>query len=409
MRREEIESASGGLIPLQYIESVGTAWINTGFTPNQNTRVVCEFMITVLPPEWAGGTSDATVVSIPFGSRYTWGNKMFLANIPANRSNARILSYGVNYEIYNDSSQVNVLFKLDANKNTWTIYKNNSIVATKYFSSSTFTCAFPLVLFNTFSHDTISGQTTDDILGPSTGQIRMYSCDIYDNGTQVRQYKPYLNAGEAGMLDEINNVWYGNSGTGNFLYEETQQGLIRLNYLESSGASANDYQYINTGVTTSNTEFEIGLKVLDNAGQGHCFFGGRVGATNNDMSLMWTPNDNINPLRFIYYSTVYYLPFQKNIFKTIKFKDGKLYIDDQLINNISRRSFGNPRNIYLFAMNSNGSAAWSPCAISYCKLWQNGTLVRDYLPYLNNGVPCMYDIVNNTFYYNQGNGQFLYN
>lgn len=218
MRREE-NILNGELTPLQYIESVGNAWINTGFTPNQDTRVVCEFMIAQLPPEWANGARDENVISVPFGSRYDFMTQSFTTYLPANSASARIISYGSNGQFVatQDSNQVNVRFKIDADKNVWKTYKNDSLVSTKNFSKYNFTCPYPMLLFNTLSYSTLSGEH-DTILGPSTGQIRMYLCDIYDNGTQVRQYRPYLNGGGAGMLDEINNVWYGNQGTGYFLY-----------------------------------------------------------------------------------------------------------------------------------------------------------------------------------------------
>ena len=45
--------------------------------------------------------------------------------------------------------------------------------------------------------------------------------------------------------------------------------------------------------------------------------------------------------------------------------------------------------------------------IYYCKIWQNGTLLR-YIPCVNpNGKPGFYDLVNNVFYGNVGTGTFF--
>ena len=42
------------------------------------------------------------------------------------------------------------------------------------------------------------------------------------------------------------------------------------------------------------------------------------------------------------------------------------------------------------------------------KIYDNDTLVRDFIPVLDdNGIPCMYDKVEDKFYYNMGTGQFI--
>lgn len=44
-----------------------------------------------------------------------------------------------------------------------------------------------------------------------------------------------------------------------------------------------------------------------------------------------------------------------------------------------------------------------------CKIYDNDVLIRDYIPVLDtNNVPCLYDKVSKTFFYNQGTGTFLY-
>lgn len=44
-----------------------------------------------------------------------------------------------------------------------------------------------------------------------------------------------------------------------------------------------------------------------------------------------------------------------------------------------------------------------------CKIYDNNTLVRDYIPVLDpDRIPCMYDKIEGKYYYNQGTGEFLY-
>lgn len=47
---------------------------------------------------------------------------------------------------------------------------------------------------------------------------RIYSCKIYSNSALIRQFVPCKNSsGEVGLYDEVNDVFYGNAGTGVFI------------------------------------------------------------------------------------------------------------------------------------------------------------------------------------------------
>lgn len=210
MRRESINTSS--LIPLQYIESTGTQWIDTGFKLNNNSRVVMDFMVTQYQ-------SNFTHAACPFGARVAWDNQMFLLNIPANRYYSIYLGYGNSDRSFSNYNILNSTCNIDANKNSWKLKVGGSS-HNNTFSSYTFQHTGNCHLFkcNYFGQAGLSIFDSDNHEIGEDSHIRIYSCDIYDNGTQVRKFRPYLNAGEAGMLDELNNVWYGNNGTGNFLY-----------------------------------------------------------------------------------------------------------------------------------------------------------------------------------------------
>lgn len=205
MKREHNLS---NLVPLQYLECTGTQWIDTGFKLNQNSRVVIDFKITKYQTSW----SDAAV---PFGARYAWANNQFIIFFPANRQSGVFRCYGnqsLSIEIYNIlNNQVHI----DANKSNWTITIHGNTY-TNTFNSQTFQNQGNCYLFKGNFYNEFSN--TNGIAVDDNSHKRIYSCDIYDNGIQVRKFRPYLNAGEPGMLDEINNVWYSNNGTGDFLY-----------------------------------------------------------------------------------------------------------------------------------------------------------------------------------------------
>ena len=74
------------------------------------------------------------------------------------------------------------------------------------FSDSSFTATGNLYLFS------VNGGGTYD-----NATMKLYSCQIYDNDTLVRDYVPCQKPdGTVGLWDDVNSVFYGNAGTGTF-------------------------------------------------------------------------------------------------------------------------------------------------------------------------------------------------
>lgn len=164
---------------LDFIETDGTAYIDTGFKPNQDTRVVCDAQVLGSGETGIAMATDAQyyytlyVKASVVGTRY--GNqdqKTFASNAPA--YNKRLI--------------------YDKNKNVTTVGGY-----TISHNAATFQLAYSLYLFARNN-----AGTTDWV-----GKVRLYSCQIYDNGTLVRDFIPAMNAsGEAGLYDLKNDVWY---------------------------------------------------------------------------------------------------------------------------------------------------------------------------------------------------------
>lgn len=92
---------------------------------------------------------------------------------------------------------------------------------------------------------------------------------------------------------------------------------------------------------------------------------------------------------------------------TLKFMGTTFYINGSQICSVSDQAFESPVTLYLFAVNTNGDAgAHTPMALRYCKIWDNGNLVRDYIPAVDNETAGLYDRVSGTF--NSGHGTFSY-
>lgn len=178
-----------GYTQLEYIQSSGTQYIDTGFKPNQDTRVVAKAKYTQpsTPAYLFGADAGSGQAGFSFGS----------AN-----GNLR--------QFYNKTStyfQSGLSFAdpitIDANKNVCSIDDTYTVNGTY----ATFNPGYSMYLF--------AANRAGSIYGICTATI--YSCQIYNNGTLVRDFIPCKNAsGIIGLWDDVNSVFYENAGSGTF-------------------------------------------------------------------------------------------------------------------------------------------------------------------------------------------------
>lgn len=185
-----VEKKVGSLKYLDYIESSGTQYIDTGVNPNQDTRVVISAKFNTQP------NTDSAI----FGIRNS--NTMqfwcYWRNSDAKYA-FRFGSSSTNNLVAATSTEQNTI---DANKNVLTIGANSATAA-----AATFTATYSMYLF--------AVNNAGSMQYPAS--VKIYSCQIYDNGALVRDFVPCENeSGEVGMYDKLNNVFYANDGTGVF-------------------------------------------------------------------------------------------------------------------------------------------------------------------------------------------------
>ena len=176
-----------------------------------------------------------------------------------------------------------------------------------------------------------------------------------------------------------------------------------VEYIESTGM-----QYIDTGVIANNVykaKFQFSMTENNTTIQG--IMGGGWSSNNKTYQLIRN-GTNIN-LR--YGETILSIPYDNAVHK-IELSKYKLKIDEIEKSNTSE--VNDNRSVYLFARRSdnfgNGIQQYSYCRIYYCKIY-NGSevLQRDFIPCYrkSDNKPGLYDLVNNQFYTNQGEGEFL--
>lgn len=188
-----------GYTQLQYIESHGTEYIDTGFKPNQNTRVVADVMLTNidLGNVIFGSRSEGENDSVGPDQFVTWhSNATFMDN------------YGTEDSTVVNLNGLNVRATIDKNKNVTSV---NGVSVTH--AEQTFAPPYPMLIFTT--------NQGGDPYGVNAF-MRLYSFRIYSssedgNDLLIRNFIPVKNPdGEYGIYDLVDGKFYPNAGTGAF-------------------------------------------------------------------------------------------------------------------------------------------------------------------------------------------------
>lgn len=186
-------------------------------------------------------------------------------------------------------------------------------------------------------------------------------------------------------------------------------GYIELPYIESNGT-----QYINTNFKPNqNTRIVMNFQIKTTASTWECIFGTRDSSDNTNTFAFW--NDTSNAFG-IYYKSSGNIDY----FSSTTSTDGKITIDinknlstlNNQILNLSTQSFSSSYPVYLSAVNNAGTAQYySNLKIYKCKIYDNGTLIRNYIPALrtSDSKAGLYDLVNKVFYPDAAGGNFIYN
>lgn len=89
---------------------------------------------------------------------------------------------------------------------------------------------------------------------------------------------------------------------------------------------------------------------------------------------------------------------------------GKCYLDNDLKHTFENSTFQSTYNLGLFCQIRDNVIDKSTVKIYYCKIWENDTLVRDFIPaFDSNNNACLYDRVENKYYSNANTsgGKFI--
>lgn len=205
-------------------------------------------------------------------------------------------------------------------------------------------------------------------------------------------------------IDTIINLLEGKAvgGGGANDFSRLPEGYQEIATITSTGT-----QYIDTGVNASSSiKIEVGLPSPNLLIYNGVLYGGGIDwqntyiqgefdkdttfAFNNDFRVVTLPTD----------STDFILVQDSN----------KIYANDKLVHTFAAATFSTDYPIYLFTYNRGGTTGeFGSYTISYCKVYDNGELVRDFVPCYkkDNNEAGLFDLVNNTFHSNKGSDSFV--
>lgn len=369
-----------GYIELAWIQSTGTQYVDTRFRPNNNTRVVLSAYNASTSSGWTYGTWDSSSFNqfafsclSTYSFRYGSGGVQ-LTTLPVGD------------------------FEVDQNKNAYNLNGTSGTI-----TAQTFSCSHTMYLFAINANGAVSS-------GKFTGRIK--KCQIYDNGTLVRDYVPCIDpSGEVGLYDLVTAAFYGNSGTGVFIagtpVVKLPDGYTQVEYLESTGT-----QFVVTDfIPNQDTKLVMVAmpSTIANAASSNGFIPYGAGNSSTDGAFecyTWSSNHEANydgqrgTLGAATASVLVAISHDKNRF-VLNDATGTV-----LTKEFTYNEFTSPRELALFAAN-RASPLKGKQKIYLCLLFGNGTLAHFYIPCINaSGEAGLYDLAGAKFYGNAGSGVF---
>lgn len=375
-------SLPSGYTRIEYIQSSGTQYIETGFAPNQNTRVVCRFEILTASSTWRG----------VFGARDSGYSACFAIFASPDETFQTNTGTGSSSYVFGANVPVVGHHLVDVNKNVTTIdgvsYTHTPVV----FQNTGTTiqlCAVNEAGSSSFHCD-----------------MKLYSFQLYDNGTLIRNFLPCVDTdGNVGLWDDVNSVFCGNAGSGVFTAGPVAK-YARVECIESTGS-----QYINTRYNATSENYRVKCKFATvNNETGTVLFGG--GASTDIITALLQSETQLK-----FYAGSSSVSGAAATFVRGELCELECYANSGTLttssNGVTRSgsisgSINKDYSLFVFANNVSGVASqFSNIRLYEFKIYDNGVLVRDYVPVVRqDGTAGLLDQVNEVFYANAGSGTF---
>jgi len=382
---------------VEYIESTGTQYIDTGYIPNNDNKIYAVLKIK----------EQLNSTDYFFGSDYAWNNGLN-ANISSDTLRLTFgdqVGYWSGYSEDTEHKMVLTSEKLEVNNTV-----RNITPTQEYVSESN------LLLFTTNRN----GVPFVDYCS----SIKLYSFKIYENDVLERDFMPcYRKSDNAiGMYDIVNDKFYENEGTGTFLMGKSiLDDYQQVEYIESTGTQYIDTEYIPK--TKTKVECELSFNgeflhtgnglvsgaIFGTSDQENAFlinFGG--GSDEGNKLYPWVDKLFSNGADNYGFYITNEIRTNKNL---LTLQSGRVSYCD-VSKTIATKTEDQTDSLILFGRrNASGIKifnAYNMRLYSF-KVYDNYVLVRDLMPCYrkSDNAIGMYDKVNDRFYENAGTGTFI--
>lgn len=181
-------------------------YVDTGFKPNNKTRTVMDLIVGGKLENWFGSGGDGS----------GWWNDCAYAL--SNDGGGIYVGHGSKSGTAGSVLSVGWRGIVELNGNVYNAYQNyaSTPTATQTKSAQTFTAKYTMFLFgNNESYSPSANRFKDN------NNVGFYSCQVYDNGTLVRDFRPVLEPwGQLGLADMAHDgALYANLGSPAFRLE----------------------------------------------------------------------------------------------------------------------------------------------------------------------------------------------
>lgn len=408
---------------IDYIESTGTQYIDTGYLPNPTTRMEADVMFVGNPANRTAAVPGAS----PWGCADAGGQNYFSCNFGGNSDQdnrffpwldkAYALGAGVyDFAITPAARQSRQTFTVDAARGVIT---HGTVTKQAAKKTSTHT-QHALILFGM--------RGTDGVIKPfNYYKMRVYGWKIWDGSTLVRDFAPCYSVlhQKAGFFEKVSGHFYANPGTGNFAYssalsaEALPADYRRLDCIVSTGA-----QHIATGVMAA-SDVTVTAEFMPTAASSAMRVFGARGKASEAMTAgdlffevyLWNgsrwacccangPNGELGTNGMWSESTVSAGVGTYRAFTLDSWGDAFCINDSRYVTLSSNRS-GTGTEITLLKAHDSVQG-YGRLRAAY--IWKAGALVRNFVPCYRvaDGLAGMYDLVNGAFHPAGGDKPFLH-
>lgn len=381
---------------VEYIQSTGTQYINTGINPTAKSRFTMRFF----NPGISGNQGIAGVSNGNIWGQCEWSLWYNGANIDYSRPASSTTGATANLSnVY----QRNTNYYLDFST---TILKLNASTSSPSTLYADYQSVRPFTIF------VVNRESLRNY-----GTLRLYHFSFFEDGLEISNLIPCYRKsdGVIGLYDTIRNQFLTNAGTGTFICGPAK-GPIPIDYVPCEWLKSTGTQWINSGFTRTSANFKIISKHIISDGGERDMFGSYSSSTAvcSVMGIAYSPNE-----LFIYNKGQNNARVTKPTYKNDQLQtvewimqtgSHSIIVDGGTptsVNCTIASPEGNP--MYIFS-GGPGNYNNSQAKIYTVDIFQDGIPVRCLRPVLrvSDRKPGFYDILDGTFYVNGGSGEFTY-